>query len=64
MYSQNYLEDRMNPLMREAFRWRPETAVDRKWEDREGRFGPEGSNRVMNLHDLEEKQWTEIGPQV
>lgn len=40
------LEDKVNHLMKDAFRWRPETAINRKWEDREGRFGPEGSNRI------------------
>lgn len=54
----------MDLQMKDAFRWRPETAVSRKWEDKEGRFGPEGSNRVMSFRDLNEDQWTDIGPNV
>ena len=52
------LEDKLDPLMKESFRWRPETAVGRKWDDLQGRFGPDGSNRVMDLQDV--KEWTEI----
>lgn len=58
------LENKMDPQMENAFRWRPETAVNRKWEDKEGRFGPEESNHVMNFSDLKAVQWTEIGPHV
>lgn len=54
----------MDHQMREAFRWRPETAVDRRWEDKEGRFGPKGSNHVMNFGDLQDDLWTTIGPRM
>ena len=45
--------------MQRAFRWRPETAVGRDWESLQDRFGPEGSNKVMDLGEVE--GWTEIG---
>ena len=48
--------------MKHSFRWRPETAVNRKWEDLQDRFGPEGSNRMMNFGDNVE--WTNIQPEI
>lgn len=36
------IEEKLDPRMEQNFRWRPETAVYRKWEDLHGRFGPEG----------------------
>lgn len=58
------LEDKMNPQLKYAFRWRPETATNRVWKDKQGRSGPEGSNHVMNFGDLKEEQWTAIEPRV
>jgi sarcosine oxidase/L-pipecolate oxidase len=55
------LEDKMDPYMQHRFRWRPETAVNRDWTARQDRFGPPGSNRVMDLHDV--KEWTAIQPE-
>ena len=56
------MEDKLNAKMKESFRWRPETAVGRNWDDLQNRFGPDGSNRVMDLRDV--KEWTEIGPRL
>ena len=53
------LEGRLDERMQRAFRWRPETAVGRDWESLQDRFGPEGSNKVMDLGEVE--GWTEIG---
>lgn len=36
------IEDKLDARMKQSFRWRPETAIDRKWDDLQGRFGPEG----------------------
>ena len=56
------MEDKLDPRMKHSFRWRPETAVNRKWEDLQDRFGPEGSNRMMNFGDIAE--WTNIQPEI
>lgn len=56
------MEDKLDPRMKHSFRWRPETAVNRKWEDLQDRFGPEGSNRMMNFGDIVE--WTNIQPEI
>ena len=53
------LEGKLDERMQRAFRWRPETAVGRDWESLQNRFGPEGSDRVMDLGQVEE--WTDIG---
>ncbi|KAK5078002.1 hypothetical protein LTR64_003594 [Lithohypha guttulata] len=52
------LEDVMDPKQKQLFRWRPETAVDRDWSDLQDRFGPEGSNHVMDFQRV--KAWTNI----
>ncbi|KAK5946106.1 hypothetical protein PMZ80_000246 [Knufia obscura] len=52
------LEGQMDPQMQNLFRWRPETAVDRDWTDLQSRFGPDGSNHVMDLQTV--KEWTAI----
>ena len=36
------LEGKLNSRLKHSFRWRPETAVDRKWDSLQGRHGPEG----------------------
>lgn len=53
------LEDKLDEKIKQSFRWRPETAVGRKWDDLQGRYGPEGSNRVMDFQDI--SAWTWIG---
>lgn len=52
------LEGSMNPLMKERFRWRPETAINRDWTDLQDRHGPKGSDRVMDFQKV--KAWTNI----
>lgn len=52
------LEGCMDGKMQELFRWRPETAVGRDWKDVQNRFGPEGSNYVMDFQRVE--GWTSI----
>ncbi|CAD0058740.1 unnamed protein product [Aureobasidium pullulans] len=56
------MEDKLDPCIKHSFRWRPETAVNRKWDDLQDRFGPEGSNRMMNFGDI--KEWTTIQPEI
>ncbi|KAI1639226.1 FAD dependent oxidoreductase [Biscogniauxia mediterranea] len=52
-----YLEGREDNRTRNAFRWRPETAVNRNWWDVQGRFGAD--NKVMDFADV--SAWTTIG---
>jgi len=52
------MEDCLDKKMKNHFRWRPETAVNRQWDALQDRFGPDGSNRVMDLQDISE--WTDI----
>jgi len=52
------MEDKLDPEMKETFRWRPETASKRNWQDLQGRFGPDGSNRVMDLRTVND--WTTL----
>lgn len=51
------MEGKLDPKLAQSFRWRPETAVGRNWQDTQGRSG--GPNRVMDLHEV--KHWTHIG---
>jgi len=51
------MEGKLDPKLAESFRWRPETAVNRNWEDTQGRSG--GPNRVVDFHEV--KSWTHIG---
>jgi sarcosine oxidase / L-pipecolate oxidase len=53
------MEDRLDEKLKHSFRWRPETALRRNWEDLLGRFGPDGANRVMGFQDT--AGWTTIG---
>ncbi|EFE31740.1 fructosyl amine: oxygen oxidoreductase [Trichophyton benhamiae CBS 112371] len=55
------MESKLDPRLAKAFRWRPETAVGRDWGALQGRYGPKGSNRVMNFQDISENEWTNIG---
>lgn len=50
------LENRLDPKLRRAFRWRPETAVNRDWNHTQDRFG--GPNRIMDFNDVTE--WTNL----
>jgi sarcosine oxidase/L-pipecolate oxidase len=52
------LEDKLDGRLKAAFRWRPETAVNRNWEDVQHRRG--GPNKVMDFGDV--KEWTDIPP--
>jgi sarcosine oxidase/L-pipecolate oxidase len=52
------LEDKLDGRLKTAFRWRPETAVNRNWEDVQHRRG--GPNKVMDFGDV--KEWTDIPP--
>ncbi|KAF3482871.1 fructosyl amine:oxygen oxidoreductase [Arthroderma uncinatum] len=55
------MEMKLDPKLAEAFRWRPATAVGRDWGALQDRYGPDGSNRVMNFQDINEDGWTTIG---
>ncbi|EXJ60199.1 proline dehydrogenase [Cladophialophora yegresii CBS 114405] len=55
------MEEKLDERLKHSFRWRPETAVRRDWGDLQGRFGPEGADRVMDFQDIKEDEWTSIG---
>jgi sarcosine oxidase/L-pipecolate oxidase len=55
-YIVDALEGKLDEKLAMSFRWRPETAVGRNWQDTLGRFG--GPNEVMNLQKV--KAWTDI----
>lgn len=46
------MEGKLDSRMQHSFRWRPETAVDRKWDDLQDRFGPEGRSVVLNTRTI------------
>ncbi|KAI1774421.1 fructosyl amine:oxygen oxidoreductase [Hypoxylon cercidicola] len=52
-----FLEGRVDERTRRAFRWRPETAVNRNWWDVQDRWGADG--KVMDFNNV--KEWTNIG---
>ncbi|CAJ2513008.1 Uu.00g011270.m01.CDS01 [Anthostomella pinea] len=52
-----FLEGRVDERTRRAFRWRPETAVDRDWWDVQDRWGADG--KVIDFGVV--KGWTSIG---
>ena len=52
------MEGKLDGRLKSAFRWRPETAVERDWGDVQGRKG--GPNRVMDFGEV--KSWTDIPP--
>jgi sarcosine oxidase/L-pipecolate oxidase len=52
------MEGKLDGKLKQAFRWRPETAVNRNWEDVQDRRG--GPNRIMDFHEV--KEWTDIQP--
>jgi sarcosine oxidase/L-pipecolate oxidase len=55
-YIVDAMEGSLEPRLKHSFRWRPETAVDRDWEDTQGRFG--GPNAIMDVQKV--KGWTSI----
>ena len=57
-YIVDCLEGMLDPRMAKAWRWRPETAVERNWKDTQGRFG--GSNAVMDFQQVKDSEWTTI----
>ena len=52
------MEGNLDHGLQEMWRWRPETAEGRDWKDLQGRYGPVGSNRVMDLKEV--KEWTTL----
>lgn len=50
------MEGKLEPKLKHAFRWRPETAVNRNWKDLQGRFG--GPNKIMDFQEVTE--WTDL----
>lgn len=50
------LEGKLDSKFSEAFRWRPEIAVNRDWKALQGRWGAD--RKVMDFHDVHE--WTNI----
>lgn len=55
-YIADRMEDRLDVKLANVFRWRPETAIDRDWQNTQGRFG--GTNKVMDLQQVQD--WTEV----
>jgi sarcosine oxidase/L-pipecolate oxidase len=53
------MEGALEKRLKNAFRWRPETAVRRDWSHVQNRRG--GPNKVMDFGDVSE--WTDIKPQ-
>ncbi|KIW15319.1 hypothetical protein PV08_05364 [Exophiala spinifera] len=53
------IEGTLDPRLGKSFKWRPETAVNRNWEDTQARFG--GPNAIMDLRTV--KEWTNIPPE-
>ncbi|KAK5018133.1 fructosyl amine:oxygen oxidoreductase [Cryomyces antarcticus] len=51
------LEGVLEPRLREGFRWRPEQAVHRDWQNTQDRYGADG--KVMDFRDV--KEWTHVG---
>lgn len=52
------LEGQLDSQMKKQFRWRPETAESRDWRALQGRYGPKGSCKVMDLHQVQ--GWTNV----
>ena len=55
-YIADVLEGCLDEKLQRAFRWRPETAVHRDWEDVQQRRG--GPNKMMDFGTVEDSQWT------
>ena len=54
------LEGNLDEKLKQAFKWRPETAVNRNWDDVQGRRG--GPNKVMDFGSVQ--AWTNIPPRL
>ncbi|KAJ9381879.1 hypothetical protein DTO063F5_6006 [Paecilomyces variotii] len=52
------LEGKLHRTIQYAYRWRPETAVNRDWKDTQDRYG--GPNRMMDFQDIGDNEWTTI----
>ena len=52
------MEGVLDAGLKEMWRWRPDTAKKRDWKDVQGRYGPKGSNMVMDLGKV--KEWTRL----
>ena len=52
------LEGKLQIELRDAVRWRPETAVGRDWQSTQDRFG--GPNQLMDFQNVKKDEWTEI----
>ncbi|KAJ6031048.1 fructosyl-amino acid oxidase [Penicillium herquei] len=52
------LEGTLQSELKNCFRWRPETAVDRDWHATQNRFG--GPYKVMDFHTIHNDEWTRI----
>ena len=57
-YIADCLEGRLDSRMAHSWRWRPETAVNRDWNDTQGRFG--GRNEVVDFQSIRDSEWTSI----
>lgn len=58
-YVVDAMEGKLDEKVQHAFRWRPETAVDRNWEDVQSRRG--GPNKMMDFGIVKVDEWTKIG---
>lgn len=56
-YIADAMEGVLSISLKDAFKWRPEIAVNRDWKDTQDRFG--GTREVMNFQEV--KEWTTIG---
>lgn len=56
------LERKLDPILKDAFRWRPETALNRDWTDTQDRFG--GPNKVMDFQTIDRQSWTDLPPRL
>jgi sarcosine oxidase / L-pipecolate oxidase len=52
------VEDKLDPRMKQSWRWRPETAVDRDWGALQSRWG--GPNKLRDFATIAEDQWTTL----
>lgn len=59
-YIVDSMEGKLDPRLKTAFRWRPETAINRDWNHLQGRFG--GPNEVMDFQKVE--KWTDLEPRL
>ncbi|KAJ5711768.1 hypothetical protein N7488_005924 [Penicillium malachiteum] len=48
----------LRPELKNVFRWRPDTAVDRDWHATQNRFG--GPYKVMDFQSVHDDEWTRI----